>query len=231
MIGTLGKRVKTAALVGSRVPRVAISNLTIENRSTLSEVDVQLVLASTSRYRRALLARLGLPFEVDAPAIDESPRAGEAPRALAARLARAKAEAVAVRWPDALVIGCDQVAHRDGALLGKPGTVERARAQLAAASGNVVEFVTALALLHASSGRCQSATDICRVKFRLLTSHAIERYVALDAPFDCAGAFRSESLGIALVEHMRGDDPSALIGLPLVQLVTLLANEGITPLA
>jgi len=192
---------------------------------------VELVLASTSRYRRALLARLKLAFSVDAPMVDESPRAGERPGDLAARLARAKAEAVASRWPGALVIGCDQVAHVDGARLDKPGDTERARRHLARASGRVVEFATALALLDTDTGVSDCAIDICRVQFRSLSEHDIDRYVALDAPLDCAGAFRSEGLGIALVESIHGDDPTALIGLPLVKLVSLLGKRGITPLA
>jgi len=194
------------------------------------------VLASTSRYRRALLARLKVPFAVDAPHVDEAPPvldAGvvESPLALASRLARAKADAVASRWPAARVIGCDQVAHIDGAVLDKPGNADRARLHLARASGGTVEFVTALALVNTATGRRQSAVDVCRVQFRSLSAAEIERYVALDEPFDCAGAFRSEGLGIALVARIRGDDPSALVGLPLILLTTLLENDGLALLA
>ena len=235
MIGTVRKGVKNAqrARLERASPCVAATRASADNRSAPSQRTngVDLVLASTSRDRKELLARLKLPFEVDAPDVDEASRAGERPDARAMRLARAKADAVAPRWPTARVIGCDQVAHIDGVVLDKPGDAEHARRHLARASGGIVEFVTSLALLNTTTRRCHSAVDVCRVEFRPLSAGEIDRYVALDEPFDCAGAFRSESLGIALIKRIRGDDPSALVGLPLIQLTTLLENDGLALLA
>jgi septum formation protein len=189
----------------------------------------RLVLASTSPYRRELLQRLGLAFEVERPEVEESPAAGETPAALAARLAAAKAGAVAARHPRALVIGSDQVAALDEVPLGKPGTAARAIAQLAAASGRAVVFHTAVALVHPDGG-LDRHTDTTRVRFRRLSTAEIERYVALDAPLDCAGSFRSEGLGIALFESIESADPTALVGLPLIWLAGALRAAGLDAL-
>jgi len=185
------------------------------------------VLASTSPYRRALLARLRLPFEVKAPLVDEAALPGETARDTALRLARAKARAVAASCPSALVIGCDQVAVLDGASLGKPGNHESAVAQLKAMRGRCVVFHTALALLNTASDALQEAEVPTAVYFRKYGDREIERYLALEQPYDCAGSARIEGLGIVLVERVVSDDPSALIGLPLMQLVTMLGNEGV----
>lgn len=190
-----------------------------------------LILASTSSYRRTLLERLGLPFAVEAPGIDEAAAPGEAPAALAARLAAAKARAVGGRRAGGLVIGSDQVAECDGQLLGKPLSVANARLQLAAASGRTVVFHTAVALLHADRVRLQQHTDRTRVRFRRLDAAAIARYVELDRPLDCAGSFRSEGLGAALLEAIETEDPSALVGLPLIWLAQALARAGLDPLS
>lgn len=190
-----------------------------------------LVLASTSAYRAGLLARLGLPFVQDAPSIDESPRAGEAPEATALRLALAKADAVAARHRDALVIGSDQVATLDGTAIGKPGTAELARAQLARASGRSVEFLTAVAVHDARDGRVEHALDRTRVQFRALDEAEIGRYVARERPLDCAGSFKSEALGIALFESIETHDPTALVGLPLIATCAMLRRMGLDPLA
>lgn len=186
-----------------------------------------LVLASGSRYRRELLARLRLPFTTDSPDLDESPQSGETPAALARRLAREKALAVARRHPDALVIGSDQVADCTGNVLGKPGTPERAIAQLQAASGRTVTFWTALALANAATGRCQEALVRCDVDFRELGDAEIRRYVALEQPLDCAGGFKCEGLGVILFRRLHTDDPTSLVGLPLIALCNMLRNEGI----
>lgn len=187
----------------------------------------RIVLASTSPYRRALLARLRLPFEVMAPAVDEAALRGETARDTALRLAQAKARAVAASCPSALVIGCDQVAALDGASLGKPGSHENAVAQLKAMRGKCVVFHTALALLNTGSGALQQAEVPTAVYFRDYSDREIDRYLALEQPYDCTGSARIEGLGIVLVERVASDDPSALIGLPLMRLVTLLGNEGV----
>jgi MAF protein len=186
-----------------------------------------LVLASTSPFRRALLARLGLPFRTVAPAVDETRLPDEAPEALVLRLAEAKARAVAGEYPDALIIGSDQVACIDGDVLGKPGSRERAIDQLVQASGRTVTFYTGLCLLDADSGRTQVLCEPFRVHFRTLTRTRIEGYVERERPFNCAGSFKSEGLGIALFERLEGDDPSALVGLPLIRLVAMLEAEGV----
>ena len=187
----------------------------------------RIVLASTSPYRRALLARLRLPFEVMAPAVDEAALRGETARDTALRLAQAKARAVAASCPSALVIGCDQVAALDGASLGKPGSHENAVAQLKAMRGKCVVFHTALALLNTGSSALQQAEVPTAVYFRDYSDREIDRYLALEQPYDCTGSARIEGLGIVLVERVASDDPSALIGLPLMRLVTLLGNEGV----
>jgi len=190
-----------------------------------------LVLGSTSRYRSQLLARLRLPFEVLAPEVDEAPRPGEPPAALALRLALAKARAVAQARPDAVVIGSDQVAECAGEVLGKPHTAERACEQLARASGTTVVFHTAVALVHADGASRETHTDLTRVRFRRLGAAEIERYVALDRPLDCAGSFRSEGLGVALFEAVESEDPTGLVGLPLIWLAAALGRAGLSPLA
>ena len=187
-----------------------------------------LVLASTSRYRRELLARLALPFETAAPDVDETPRADEAPRELALRLALEKAQAVAARKPQAIVIGSDQVADLHGQPLGKPGTHERAAAQLARMSGQTVLFHTAVAVVQASQGFAQSSLATVTVRFRTLDAATIERYLLAEQPYDCAGSAKSEGLGIALLQAIESDDPTALIGLPLIRTAQLLRAAGLT---
>jgi septum formation protein len=190
-----------------------------------------LVLASTSRYRRALLERLGLPFVALPPSVDETPLPGEAPRATALRLAEAKARSVAAAQPGALVIGSDQVADCGGKAVGKPGRHEAAFAMLTMLSGKTVVFHTGLALLDTSSGRCATAMIDVRSTFRRLTAAEIGAYLAREHPYDCAGAVRSEALGIALFESIESDDPTALIGLPLIRLVSMLRDSGVSVLA
>jgi septum formation protein len=191
----------------------------------------RLFLASTSRYRAELLARLHLPFEVAAPGVDESPRAGEAPRARALRLAHAKAEAVAQDHPGDWIIGSDQVAELEGQVLDKPGDVDGCRAQLAAESGRSVAFHTAVVLLRRAPRHAAEHVDLTTVRFRRLSVGEIARYVELDRPFDCAGGFRSEGLGAALFASLETADPAALVGLPLVWLAGALREAGLDPLA
>ena len=190
-----------------------------------------LVLGSTSRYRRALLVRLGLPFIVDPPDVDEAALPGETPAQTALRLAEAKARAVAARHADALVIGSDQVADCAGQAVGKPGTRDAAVAQLQALSGRTVVFHTGLALVDAASGRCRTALVDVASTFRPLGSEEIDAYLDREAPFDCAGSVKSEGLGIALFDRIASDDPTALIGLPLIALCRLLREEGVDVLA
>lgn len=185
----------------------------------------RLVLASTSRYRRELLARLRLPFDVAAPGTDESPLPGETPRALSQRLAAAKAAAVAVLESDAWVIGSDQVADLDGLVLGKPGGRDAALRQLAAMSGREVVFRTAVSLVH-GDGRALHDEDTTIVRFRALDAAAIARYVDVEQPFDCAGSFKSEGLGIVLFDAIVSQDPTALVGLPLIATARLLRQAG-----
>lgn len=192
---------------------------------------MKLVLASTSRYRRELLTRLQLPFEVAAPDVDESQLAGETPPQTALRLAQLKARAVAEKFPDALIIGSDQVATLDGAQIGKPGGHERALAQLKTMRGRAVVFHTALCLLNSRSGRMQAREVPVTVHFRRLSDAQIDAYLRRERPYDCAGSAKSEGLGIALVERYEGDDPNALIGLPLIALTDMLRAEGMDPLA
>ncbi len=187
---------------------------------------MQLVLASTSPYRRTLLERLGLPFETASPDINESPLEHETPTALVTRLSETKARAMTARFSDALIIGSDQVAVLNDQILGKPGNHEKAIQQLRAASGRRVNFLTGLCLLNGKTGNCHLAVVPFSVVFRSLSDTQIEQYVLRDKPYQCAGSFRSEGLGISLFEKMEGNDPSALIGLPLIELTTLLAKEG-----
>lgn len=185
----------------------------------------ELILASTSIYRRALLERLGLPFTTARPEVDESARPDEAPQTLAVRLARAKAEAVAAIAPTAWVIGSDQVAELDGRPLGKPGTAENAIEQLRSMSAREVRFLTALCLAGPDGQRFK-ALDITTVRFRALDDDEIARYVERERPLDCAGSFKSEGLGIALFEAIDNRDPTALIGLPMITTARLLREAG-----
>ena len=185
------------------------------------------VLGSTSRYRRELLQRLGLPFEVAAPEVDETPQPGEAPAALAQRLALAKARAVAERFPEAVVIGSDQVADLTGEPLGKPGTHERAVQQLRRMRGQTVVFQTALAVVCRASGFERQDIAPVRVAFRELDDGEIERYLLAEQPYDCAGSAKSEGLGIALLERIDSDDPTALVGLPLIRTCQMLRAAGV----
>ena len=190
-----------------------------------------LILASTSRYRRELLQRLRLPFEVVAPAVDETPQPGEASAALALRLAQAKAREVARRHPQAIVIGSDQVADLDGEPIGKPGTHERAVAQLQRMSGRTLVFQTAVAVACAARGFERAVLAPVRVTVRPLAADEIERYLRLEQPYDCAGSAKSETLGIALLSAIESDDPTALVGLPLIRTCALLREAGLDPLA
>jgi septum formation protein len=183
-----------------------------------------LVLASTSRYRAELLGRLRLRFERTAPGVDERQRPGEAARELAVRLARAKAAAIATQRPGAVVVGSDQVAELDGLALGKPGGRDAAIAQLQACSGREVLFHTAVCV--ARDAHCDAFLDLTRVRFRLLADAEIERYLDAEQPFDCAGSFKAEGLGACLFEAIHSEDPSALIGLPLIRLAASLRRHG-----
>jgi len=189
-----------------------------------------LVLASTSRYRRALLGQLGLPFTVAAPTTDETPLPGETPMATALRLAEAKARSVAREHPGALIIGSDQVADCDGRAIGKPGDHGRAVAQLTALSGRTVVFHTGLALYDAARDTCQSAMIDVRSTFRELTAAEIDAYLRRDRPYDCAGSVKSDALGIALFARIDSDDPTALVGLPLIRLTDMLRAAGVSVL-
>ena len=190
-----------------------------------------LILASTSPYRRQLLQRLRLPFVVIAPEVDEVAAAGETPAALAQRLALAKATAVSRREPAAIVIGSDQVADLDGVALGKPGNHDRATQQLRSMSGRVVRFHTAVAVARASSGFLQQALVTVTVRLRRLSNHEIERYLQLEQPYDCAGSAKCETLGIVLAQAIESDDPTALVGLPLIRTSAMLRAAGLDPLA
>lgn len=189
----------------------------------------QLILASTSRYRQELLTRLRLPFDAVAPQVDEAALPGERPAALAERLALAKARAVAAHHPEAIVIGSDQVADLDGEAIGKPGTHEAARAQLQRMSGREVVFQTAVAVVAPGLAAIERAE--VRVTLRTLSDAAIEAYLLADQPYDCAGSAKVESLGIALLDAVESDDPTALIGLPLIRTCALLRRAGLEPLA
>ena len=190
----------------------------------------RLVLGSTSRYRAELLRRLQLPFDAVAPQVDETPSAGEQPAALARRLALAKARAVAALHPAAVVIGSDQVCDLDGDPLGKPGHHDAAVAQLRRLSGRTVVFQTAVAVVCADSGFEQYMLAPVRVRFRPLADHEIEHYLQREQPYDCAGSAKSEGLGVALLEAIDSDDPTALVGLPLIRTLHMLRAAGIDPL-
>ena len=191
----------------------------------------RLVLGSTSRYRRELLERFRLPFEVASPEVDEAPAQGEAPAALARRLALAKARDVAARAEgDTVVIGSDQVADVDGEPIGKPGSHERAVAQLRRMSGREIVFQTAVAVVRRATGFEQAALVPVRVRFRELGEDEIEQYLRLEQPYDCAGSAKCETLGIALLRAIESDDPTALVGLPLIRTADLLRSAGLDPL-
>ena len=188
---------------------------------------VPLVLASSSKYRRELLERLGLPFEAVVPGIDETPEPGEAPQHLTLRLALAKAQAVAERRRGCIVIASDQVASQGGRILGKPGTEANAVAMLESLSGRSVTFWTSLVVANAGGGPAHRHVDETRVFFRRLATEEIRHYVALERPLDCAGAIKSEGRGVLLFERMETEDPTALIGLPLIRLGAMLRAEGV----
>lgn len=188
---------------------------------------MRLVLASTSAYRRMLLERLHIPFETARPEVDETPLPGESPETTANRLALEKALAVAARFDDALVIGSDQVAHIGAEVFGKPGTVERAHAQLRRMSGKTVIFHTALAVVNTRSGTQAVSSVPTEVRFRTLSAPEIVRYVEKEMPLDCAGSAKSEGLGITLLDALSGNDPTALVGLPLIELSRMLRDQGL----
>jgi len=188
---------------------------------------MKLILASTSRYRRELLSRLHIPFEVVSPDVDETPLANETPSATALRLSVLKAQAAAGQFPDALIIGSDQVLMLDSEQLGKPGNFENAFKQLKKMQGKAMVFHTALTLLNSKTGRAQTRDVPTVVHIRKLSDAQIEAYLKKEQPYDCAGSAKSESLGIALMERMDSPDPTALIGLPLMALTEMLLNEGV----
>lgn len=192
--------------------------------------DSPLILASTSPYRRDLLERLRLPFKVISPLVDETPHDGEAPTSLALRLGLEKARAVAAWNPGAVVIGSDQVADLNGATIGKPGDHERATNQLRSMSGKQVLFHTAVAVVHVATGFERALLATVAVRFRRLNDIDIERYLRAEQPYDCAGSAKSETLGIALLASIESDDPTALVGLPLIRTCELLRQAGIDPL-
>lgn len=186
-----------------------------------------LVLGSSSPFRATLLEKLGLAFSVDSPDIDESAKIGESPAQLVQRLSETKAKAVAARHPEALIIASDQVAVLDGNILGKPGNHRSALAQLQSQSGKTVLFLTGLALYNAKAQRMQAIVEPFEVRFRDLSATQIENYLHKEQPYQCAGSFKSEGLGITLFSELRGQDPNSLIGLPLIRLTAMLAAEGI----
>ncbi|HHJ39187.1 MAG: septum formation inhibitor Maf [Methylothermaceae bacteria B42] len=188
---------------------------------------IPLILASSSPYRTALLEKLQLAFQYADPKIDESQRFNESPEHLAMRLAAAKAQALVEQFPDSLIIGADQVALLGGRKLQKPGDFESARTQLHAASGHCMTFYTGICLLNAKSSRKINEVEICKVYFRRLSDSEIEDYLRREQPYDCVGAFKAEGLGIALFERIESSDPTALIGLPLIKLTTMLRKFGI----
>lgn len=186
-----------------------------------------LVLASTSPFRKELLGKLHREFTTANPKVDEAPLTGETPEQLVARLAEAKARAVAANHPDALIIGSDQVAVNEGVILGKPGDHARAMEQLKSAAGKRVTFLTGLCLFNSGTGNCQVVVEPFSVVFRRLSEQQIDHYLRRERPYNCAGSFKSEGLGIALFERLEGDDPNALIGLPLIRLIAMLEREGV----
>ena len=189
-----------------------------------------LVLASTSPYRRALLEKIGMPFECAAPGVDETPKAGEAPRHLVLRLAQAKAQSLAERYPVHLIVGSDQVCVLDGEITGKPLSEENAFHQLMKARGTIVTFYTGLALYNSATGHLQTECEPFDVHFRHLSEQEIKDYLRKERPLDCAGSFKSEGLGITLFEKLDGRDPNTLVGLPLIALCQMLRRENSNPL-
>lgn len=190
----------------------------------------QLILASTSPWRRALLEKLAIPFECAAPEVDETPLPGEAPRHLVSRLAQQKAQSLAQRYPAHLIIGSDQICVLDSEITGKPLTEENARQQLLKARGNIVTFYTGLALYNSATGHLQTEVEPFDVHFRHLSETEIDDYLRKERPLHCAGSFKSEGLGIALFERLEGRDPNTLIGLPLIALCQMLRREEMNPL-
>lgn len=190
---------------------------------------MRIILASSSPYRREMLQRLGLPFESVSPDIDESPLPGESPDILALRLSRVKALTISERYPGRIVIGSDQVATHNGVALGKPGNFDRARAQLEAASGQAVAFHSALCVTDGQRVETDNVITLCR--FRTLSAQEIVNYLEREHPYDTAGSAKAEGLGIALMDSMQSDDPTAIIGLPLIALCRLLRSFGLNPLA
>lgn len=189
-----------------------------------------IILASTSPYRRALLEKLGLAFECAAPGVDETPQPGEAPRHLVLRLAQAKAQSLADRYPNHLIIGSDQVCVLDGEIAGKPLTEEKAFQQLMKARGNIITFYTGLALYNSATGHLQTECEPFDVHFRRLSEQEITDYLRKERPLNCAGSFKSEELGIALFDRLEGRDPNTLVGLPLIALCQMLRREHCNPL-
>ncbi|MES2824710.1 MAG: Maf family nucleotide pyrophosphatase [Pseudomonadota bacterium] len=189
-----------------------------------------ILLASSSTYRRVLFAKLGLAFDWASPDIDESSRENESAESLVMRLSHAKAKALASSHPNKLIIGSDQVAILDHKILNKPHTYERAFAQLRSASGRNLIFHTGLCLLNTQTGKAQIAFENFYVYFRALTDQQIHNYLTLEQPYDCAGSFKAEGLGISLFTKLSGNDPNALVGLPLIRLIEMLGNEGVDPL-
>jgi len=187
----------------------------------------QLILGSSSPFRHELLSKLGLPFITASPDIDESPLGNEQAEQLVQRLSEQKALKIAESYPNALIIGSDQVAILDGEILGKPGNHANAVKQLTAASGRTVRFLTGLALLNSKTGKLQSLIEPFEVSFKTLSATQIEHYLNTEQPYQCAGSFKSEGFGISLFSKLHGDDPNTLIGLPLIKLISLLNNEGI----
>ena len=198
-----------------------------QNRDSMS---FRIILASTSPFRRQLLDKLGLKFGTASPNIDEERREGEDPAALVQRLALEKAEAVAKSYPEALIIGSDQVACLADKVLGKPGNFDKAFTQLNEASGKSVIFLTGLCLLNSATGKSQVICEPFQVHFRELEPAQIKKYLNREQPYNCAGSFKSEGLGISLFERLEGDDPNSLIGLPLIRLITMLEKEGVAVL-
>lgn len=218
--GWVGDKVSLAGIL----PTMIIMN-TFDSRPTAA---TELILGSSSRYRAELLQRLGLKFRTASPDIDESPQADETPQALALRLGREKAAAIAARHPGAWVIGSDQVATLDGRTpIGKPGSVERALEQLRQASGRTLQVYTSVSLQHAASGFERTLLDQVQVQFRVLNDSQIRHYIDIEKPLDCAGSVRSESLGVALLAKVSNQDPSALVGLPMILLCELFSSAGI----
>lgn len=189
-----------------------------------------IVLASTSIYRKTLLERLQLPFITHSPNINETPLPNETPESLVRRLSYEKAQAVAVYHPEAVIIGSDQVAVLNGQIIGKPGSHKAAKDQLQRSSGKTISFLTGLTVFNSATASADTVVDAYEVTFRTLNNTEIESYLLKEKPYDCAGSFKSEGLGIALFEEMKGDDPTSLIGLPLISLTRLLKNVGISVL-